>query len=698
MNKKTKSITTKLIFGISFLTIGLLGCLGILTYFQVKKVNAVQFTENLSNSMRLSDTTISAFFKGLDSSVSTFASSKDFVLERKGFDSAAIRDTEKSYLESNNQLVSVMVVSNDSGECIAEPYKNRWNDNPRDASWYTNAVNNDGSTVFSPAYQNSSGDIVFAVSHAIDGEDGNVKGVGMFEVAVSTFGVLLGDQTSMGNIRFILIDSNCTVLLDPFKDELPYETVSDLGIKYLANFSQGNYGIVREKFADGTLNEIRTIPSGNDYYPLDYAMVIPVKAINEGTVNVITSVAILVIAGIILSIIVAILLANGVTRAVKKVTVILKNISEGDGDLTVRLPVFENDEIGQMCGYFNLTIEKIAVSLKSIISESSHMQAIAQTLSGNMSSAAGAVNQISANIESVKAEAGNQSAGVEQTSATMHEIASNIEKLNQNIMAQSETVVQSSASIEEMVANIRSVSAILEKNAVNVQQLAESAENGRTIVAKSVEMTAKISADSDGLIETSTMIQNIANQTNLLAMNAAIEAAHAGDAGKGFAVVADEIRKLAEDSNAQGKKIGDVLQRLRDLIVSMTSGAEEIQKQFDVIFEHTKTVTTQENVIKSAMDEQTQGGKQVLDSIHQINSITSDVKDSAGVMEKGSKEVLAEMEKLASVTEQINGAMNEIASGVGEINNSMQEVNNVTHENSESIGIVTQEIGKFKVE
>ena len=319
-------------------------------------------------------------------------------------------------------------------------------------------------------------------------------------------------------------------------------------------------------------------------------------------------------------------------------------------------------------------------------------------LSTSMSETASAVNEITANIQSIQNRIMSQSASVSETHATMEQVVVNINKLNGHVENQSLNVSSASSAIEQMVANTSSVTDTLIKNSVNVKNLEEASELGRNGLQEVVADIKEIAHQSEGLFNINSVMENISSQTNLLSMNAAIEAAHAGESGKGFAVVAGEIRKLAENSGQQSKTISDVLKKIKGAIDKITVSTNNVLDKFEAIDTSVKIVTDQEEHIRNSMEEQQAGSKQILEGIGNVNEITRQVKSGSQEMLEGSEEVIRESTNLEKVTQEITSGMNEMAAGANQINTAINQVNEISVKNRDNISLLVKEVARFKVE
>ena len=346
---------------------------------------------------------------------------------------------------------------------------------------------------------------------------------------------------------------------------------------------------------------------------------------------------------------------RSIIKPVNIVVVGLKDIAEGEGDLTTRLEVKTKDEVGELARWFNVFMEKLQTIIKDIANNA-----------GSLNGAAGELSDLSSQMSS----------SADITSNKSNSVASAAEEMSSNMNSVSAATEQSST-------NVSIVATAAEEMTATIGEIAENSEKARSMTDNAVSQAKgasvkidELGAAAQDISRVTEVITDISEQTNLLALNATIEAARAGESGKGFAVVANEIKALA-------KQTADATQDIKNKIESVQGSTSEAVAQIDTILETISDVNEMVTNIASAVEEQSITTKEIAGNVAQaalgIQEVTDNVAQSSTVAGEISKDIV-----------EVNQAANEMADSSSQVNTSSAELSNLADQ-------LKKMVGKFKV-
>lgn len=386
-----------------------------------------------------------------------------------------------------------------------------------------------------------------------------------------------------------------------------------------------------------------------------------------------------------------------ISKPVNRIISGLRENLSGTITLNREISVTAKDEIGTLANMFNEFTSKVKSVIEDLRQVNDKSKEIGEQLAANSEEVSVTIEEISGTTASFKEKTNTLDTEVQNVRQVIETTKESMTKISERTEDQSATVKQSSAGITSMIDTITGLSSMAKEKEFQLEKLTEVVHKSEGDISQTVSAIQDIADSATSIFDLIMIINQVAAQTNLLAMNAAIEAAHAGDAGRGFAVVAEEIRKLAETTSKNTKKISDSIKEILERIEKTRRMSENAGETFTMMQKEILSIAESIKQLLDGMNEMSSGSEQIHVGVQQMNSITEEVRSSSKDVDEKIQIVQDTMIKLSNLsTEHLRG-IEEIAAGINEILSSTTTLTELGTSNSENITVIEKGIIQFEL-
>ena len=374
----------------------------------------------------------------------------------------------------------------------------------------------------------------------------------------------------------------------------------------------------------------------------------------------------------------------------------LKRLAETDADLTVSIPLKLKDEIGMVAGYFNdfvTQLRELMLELKHVIDETVNVE---NNIFSSVGETNSAVEHISGSLDTIGEQVKILDGETEENLASIEEVTHNISAVDDQIIRQSSMVEESTAAITQMISSLNKVNTVAHKKRQATLALTKVADEGKEQIDATSSAFNTVVENINQIQNIAATINSIASQTNLLSMNAAIEAAHAGEAGRGFSVVAEEIRKLADSSRESAVQITQIIKGITHSVIETDENVKSTARAFEMLAAEVSDTVNAFSEIEQSVEELDQGGQKILDSSNNINDITLSIRQGSNDIKQGTANMLNSSSKMRDASRSVAKGMSDARASIQEIVTSIQMMVSMSGELNSIVEELQQNFGRFR--